>query len=85
MYRRTWTVRVPVLPGTDEDTLLWLMRESAERQAQSYLLNVVEFTDLGEIPLEDIAPLGIKQLGPQFADATFRAFRVVGEREPVNA
>lgn len=84
-YRKTWTVRVPVLPGTDEDVLLWLMRESAEWQAQSYLLKVIEFEDLGEIPLEDIAPLGLKQLGPDFTDAVFRAFRVVAEREPVNA
>lgn len=84
-YRKTWTVRVPVLPGTDEDVLLWLMRESAEWQAQSYLLKVIEFEDLGEIPLEDIAPLGLKQLGPDFTDAAFRAFRVVAEREPVNA
>jgi hypothetical protein len=84
-YRKTWTVRVPVLPGTDEDVLLWLMRESAEWQAQSYLLKVIEFADLGEIPLEDVAPLGVKQLGPTYRDATFRAFRVVAEREPAGA
>jgi hypothetical protein len=85
-YRKTWTVRVPVMPGADdEDTLLWLMRESAETTAAGYLLNVIEFTDLGEVPLEDIAPIGLKQLGPSFVGAKFRAFRVVAERPPLDA
>lgn len=84
-YRKTWTVRVPVRPGEDLDTLTWLMRESAENTAASYLLRVAEFTDLGEVPAEDIAPLGIRQLGPDYAGCSFRAFRVVAERDPVGA
>lgn len=85
MYRKTWTVRVPVLPGDDEDLLLWLMRESAEKKAERFLLKVVEFEDLGEVPAEDIAPLGVKQLGPTYQGCSFRAFRIVAEREPVRA
>jgi hypothetical protein len=81
-YRRTWNIRVPVLPDTDEAQLLWLMRESAENTAAGYLLKVTEFEDLGEVHRDNIAPLGLKQLGPTFADATFRAFRVVAERDP---
>ena len=81
-YRRTWNIRVPVLPGTDEAQLLWLMRESAENTAAGYLLKVTEFDDLGEVSRDDIAPLGLKQLGPEYNDATFRAFRVVAERDP---
>lgn len=81
-YRRTWNIRIPVLPGTDEAQLLWLVRESAENTAQGYLLKVTEFEDLGEVPREDIAPLGLKQLGPTYNEATFRAFRVVAERDP---
>ena len=83
-YRKTWNVCVPLLPGDDEDVLLWLMRESAENKAQQYLLKVIEFTDMGEVPPQDIAPLGIKQLGPNYAGCSFRAFRVVAER-PVDA
>lgn len=79
-YRKTWHVRVPVRPGDDEDVLLWLMRESAEQKAARFLLKVVEFDDLGEIPVEDIAPLGVKQLGPNYVGCTFRAFRIVAER-----
>lgn len=80
MYRKTWTVRVPVKPGDDEDLLLWLMRESAEQKAQRFLLKVVEFEDLGEVPLEDIAPVGIKALGATYQGCSFRAFRIVAER-----
>lgn len=84
-YRKTWTVRVPVLPGDDEDVLLWLMRESAELTAQSYLLKVTEFDDRGEILREDIPPIGLKQLGPDYAEARFREFHIVAERDPARA
>lgn len=81
-YRKTWNVCVPLLPGDDEDVLLWLMRESAENKATQTLLKVIEFTDLGVVPLEDINPVGVRQLGPNYAGCTFRAFRVVAERDP---
>jgi len=82
-YRKVWEHTVPLLPGQDDDQLVWLMRESAENAAASYLLKVVEFEDLGEIPREDIPPIGLKQLGPEYKDAIFRAFRIVAERDPV--
>jgi hypothetical protein len=81
-YRRTWNIRVPVLPDTDEAQLQWLMRESAEKTAAGYLLKVTEFEDLGEVHRDNIAPLGLKQLGPDYNEATFRAFRVVADRDP---
>lgn len=84
-YRKTWNVCLPLLPGDDEALLLWLLRESAENKAASYMLKVIEFTDLGVVPVADISPLGIKQLGPDYKDATFREFRVVAEREAVDA
>jgi len=84
-YRKEFTVRVPVLPGDDEGILLWLLRESAENYASGYMLKVVEFSDLGQVALEDVAPLGIKQLGPAYAGCRFREFRVVAEREAVEA
>ena len=84
-YRKTWTRTVPVRDGDDEDLLVWLLRESAENAAASYLLKVVEFTDLGDVPPEDINPIGVKQLGPDYYGCRFRAFHVVAEREPVNA
>jgi cytochrome c len=56
--------------------------ESAEMKAAGYLLKVTEFEDLGEVARDDIAPLGLKQLGPDYNEATFRAFRVVAERDP---
>lgn len=84
-YKKTWTVRVPVLPCDDENIMLWLLRESAENTAASFLLKVVEFTDLGEVDPDDVAPLGIKQLGPAYDGCRFRAFRVVAEREKSHA
>lgn len=81
-YRKTWDVCVPLLPGHDEAVLVWLMRESAERKAAQLLLQVVEFDDLGEVPPEDINPVGVKQLGPGFNGCTFRAFHVAAERAP---
>lgn len=80
-YRKTWNFRVPVQPGDDEDVLLWLMRESAETTAASLLLKVVEFTDLGEVAEEDIDPRGVRQLGPNYYGCSFRAFRIVAERD----
>jgi hypothetical protein len=46
------------------------------------LLKVTEFEDLGEVHRDNIAPLGLKQLGPDYNEATFRAFRVVADRDP---
>ena len=80
-YRKTWNYRVPVLPGDDEALLLWLMRESAENAAARLSLRVTEFEDLGEVPEEDIAPIGVKQLGPAYFGCSFREFRIVAERE----
>lgn len=85
MYRKTWTVRVPVMPGDDESVLMWLLRESAENYATGYMLKVVEFVDMGQVPVEDVAPLGIKELGPAYEGCRFREFRVVAERGPVDA
>jgi hypothetical protein len=80
-YQKSWTVRVPVLPGDDTDLLLWLMRESAEKTAESYLLRVVEFEYRGTVDPLDIPPRGIKQLGPAYDGCEFREFHVVAERE----
>lgn len=81
-YRKTWEHTVAVLPGQDDDQLVWLMRESAEKAAAGYLLTVIEFTDLGTVLREDIRPVGLKQLGPDYKDAVFRRFRIVAERDP---
>ncbi len=80
VYSRTWNVRMPIRPGDDVATMLWLLRESAETTAESFLLKVVEFTDLGEVLPEDIDPRGVKALGEEYKDARFRAYRVVAER-----
>ena len=79
-YRETWNVCVPVLPGDDEDVLLWLMRESAEKKAERKSLRVSGFEDLGDVPSEDIAPLTIRQLGPAYRGCRFRSFRITAER-----
>jgi len=84
-YRKTWNLCLPLLPGDDEQIMLWLLRESAENKAASYMLKVVEFEDLGVVPRVDISPLGITQLGDGYKDATFREFRVVAERGAVDA
>lgn len=83
-YTRTWNVRVPIRPGDDVATMLWLLRESAETTAESFLLKVTEFIDLGEVKPEDIDPRGVKALGEDYEHCRFRAYRVVAER-PVDA
>ena len=83
-YTRTWNVRVPIRPGDDVATMLWLLRESAEQTAESFLLKVTEFIDLGEVKPEDIDPRGVKALGEEYKDARFWAYRVIAER-PVDA
>lgn len=83
VYTKSWTIRVPMLPGDDAELMLWLMRESAEKVAESYLLKVTEFEDCGTVDPLDINPRGIKQLGPAYDGAEFHEFRVVAEREVV--
>lgn len=80
-YQKSWTIRVPILPGDDTELMLWLMRESAEKVAESYLLKVIEFEDCGTVDPMDINPRGIKQLGPAYDGAEFHEFRVVAERQ----
>lgn len=82
-YTKTWTLRIPVNDGDDEDLLVWLTRESAETTAAGLLLEVVEFDDLGWVDPEDIPPLGVKQLGEQYSGCRFRQFRVVARRPQV--
>ena len=84
VYSRTWDIRVPIRHCDDEMTMLWLLRESAETTAESFLLKVTEFIDLGEVLPEDIDPRGVKALGEEYEHCRFRAYRVVAER-PVDA
>ena len=84
-YQKVWTVRVPVNAGDDEAVLVWLMRESAERTAAGFLLEVIDFEDLGWVDPDDIPPLGLKQLGDTYQDCRFREFRVVAQRQTADA
>ena len=80
VYSRTWDIRVPIRHCDDEMTLVWLLRESAETTAESFLLKVTEFIDMGEVLPEDIDPRGVKALGEDYENCRFRAYRVIAER-----
>ena len=81
-YQKRYRTVVPVPRGevVDEPVLVWLTRESFDRKARADALVIVDFTDLGEVPPEDIPPKVDKQLGRPAADYVWRAFEGVGER-----
>lgn len=68
----------------DEDTLVWLTRESFVRQAENDYLELTEFRDCGEVPVEDIPPLVERQLGRPATDFVWRRFEGVAQRGPIS-
>lgn len=81
-YQKRYRAVVPIPrdQDTDEATLIWLTRESFDRQAAADSLTIVTFTDEGEVAPEDIPPKAEKQLGKPAADFVWRAFEGVGAR-----
>lgn len=75
-YTRTYTTTVPVEPGTDEATLLWLTRESFERKAEGDCLHIVEFHSSVVDPA-DIPPKVAEQLGRPLTDFQWWQFGAV--------
>lgn len=73
-------IPIPRDAPADEDTLVWLTRESFDRKAAADALTITEFVDVGEVAAEDIPPKADKQLGRPATDFVWRAFEGVGER-----
>lgn len=81
-YQKRYRAVVPVPreQANQDDLLVWLTRESFDRQAAGDCLQLVEFTDRGELAPDDIPPLAEKQLGAPAADFVWRSFEGVGQR-----
>jgi hypothetical protein len=80
-YQKRYRTVIPVLKGlTLDQELVWLTRESFDRKAATDALVIVEFTDLGTVPAEDIPPKAEKQLGKPATEFVWRVFEGVGAR-----
>jgi hypothetical protein len=82
VYQKRYRTVVPIPKDqpADEDTLVWLTRESFDRQAAGDALTLTTFLDVGEVAPEDIPPKADEQLGRPATDFVWRAFEGVGER-----
>ena len=81
-YQKRYRTIVPIPKDqpADDDVLVWLTRESFDRQAEADALTIIEFTDAGEVAAEDIPPKADKQLGKPAAEFVWRAFEGVAQR-----
>lgn len=83
-YERTETTVVPVpreILGTDdEQTLIWLARESFDRVAQANALELAEFRDLGELSEDEIPPMQEQTHSCPFSTHSWRRFEGVMRR-----
>ncbi|MGX9669916.1 hypothetical protein [Mycobacterium sp. HM-7] len=86
-YQRELKTVVPVLVDqhTDEDDamLVWLTRESFDREAASEYLVITEFEDLGDLDPSEVSPQTEREvLKRPVADFRWRFFRGVATRDP---
>lgn len=81
-YQKRYRTVVPVPheQAADDQTVVWLTRESFDRKAAADALVIVEFIDAGEMLAEDIPPKAEKQLGQPATDFVWRVFEGVGQR-----
>ena len=73
-------VPIPRDQHAHDAVAVWLTRESFDRAAAADCLQLVEFTDLGELAAADIPPKVDKQLGRPAGDFTWRLFEGVARR-----
>lgn len=86
-YQRELKTVVPVLAdqhtAEDDATLVWLTRESFDREAASEYLVITEFEDLGDLDPSEVSPQTEREvLKRPAADFRWRFFRGVAMREP---
>lgn len=72
------------VPGCEplDDRLVWLMRESFQRQAESNGLVLTDFQDLGEMASADVSPNAERDLGLPASEMVVRVFEGTA-RKPV--
>ena len=86
-YQRELKTVIPVLADqhTDKDdtVLVWLTRESFEREAASEYLVLTEFDDLGDMDPSEVSPQTEQEVLQRPAtDFRWRMFRGVATRDP---
>ena len=87
-YQRVMKTGFPIRKGEDDDTLVWLTRESFENVARGDGLVIEAFTDLGELNPADIVPPAAEKAaadawGVQPSDIVWRGFEAVAVRPVV--
>lgn len=86
-YQRELKTVVPVLAAehTDDDDalLVWLTRESFEREAASEHLVLTDWADMGDMDPSEVSPQTEHEVLKRPAtDFRWRMFRAVATREP---
>lgn len=86
-YQREMRTVVPVLADQhtleDDEVLVWLARESFEREANSEHLVLTEFEDLGEMDPSEVSPTTeLEVLKRPATDFKWRHFTGLAERAP---
>lgn len=86
-YQRELKTVVPVLAdqhtAEDDATLVWLTRESFEREAASEYLVLAEFEDLGEMDPSEVSPTTeLEVLKRPAKDFKWRHFTGLAVRNP---
>lgn len=76
-YERRYRTVVPIELGADVELGRWLARESFEKKAASDGLNIVDYSER-EVPVDDIPPKVLEQLGRPLTDFTWFEFSGTG-------
>jgi hypothetical protein len=77
-YQKQYRTIVPVEHGNDHDTARWLARESFEKRATSDGLQIIDYTERA-VPVDEIPPKVLKQLGRPLTDFDWFEFTGVGK------
>lgn len=77
VYERQYRTVVPIELGADVQVARWLARESFEKRAISDGLNIVSYAER-EVPVDEIPPKALGQLGRPLTDFMWFEFSGVG-------
>lgn len=78
-YQKQYRTIVPVEHGLDHDQARWLARESFEKRAAADALNIADadYTER-QVPVDEIPPKVLEQLGRPLTDFDFFEFTAIG-------
>ena len=77
-YQRQYRTIFPVEHGSDHDLARWLARESFEERAGADGLQIIDYSER-EVPVEEIPPKVMKQLGRPLTDFEWFEFTGTGK------